>query len=70
MADQAHDAGWTHEDYHAAVLEREVGARNAYGARLRIRAAGRPSPKTLVDFDFDAQRAARQGWGPWHRTGS
>ena len=29
LADQAGDAGWTHEDYLAAVLEREVSARNA-----------------------------------------
>ncbi len=28
LADQARDAGWTHEDYLAAVLEREVCARN------------------------------------------
>ena len=40
LADQARDAGWTHEDYLAAVLEREVSARNASGAELRIRAAG------------------------------
>ena len=26
LADQARDAGWTHEDYLAAVLEREVSA--------------------------------------------
>ncbi|WP_277985667.1 hypothetical protein [Nocardioides glacieisoli] len=39
LADQARDAGWTHEDYLAAVLEREVSARNASGAQLRIRAA-------------------------------
>lgn len=38
LADQARDAGWTHEDYLAAVLEREVSARNASGAQLRIRA--------------------------------
>ena len=60
MADQARDAGWTHEDYLAAVLEREVSARNASGARLRIRAAGFPGVKTLEDFDFDAQPAVRQ----------
>jgi len=60
LADQARDAGWTHEDYLAAVLEREVSARNASGARLRIRAAGFPAVKTLEDFDFDAQPAARQ----------
>ena len=32
LADHARDAGWTHEDYLAAVLEREVAARNASGA--------------------------------------
>jgi len=28
LADQARDAGWSFEDYLAAVLEREVSARN------------------------------------------
>ena len=32
LADQARDAGWTFEDYLAAVLEREVSARNTSGA--------------------------------------
>jgi DNA replication protein DnaC len=60
LAEQARGANWTHEDYLAAVLEREVSARNASGARLRIRAAGFPAVKTLEDFDFDAQPAIRQ----------
>ena len=60
LADQARDAGWTHEDYLAAVLEREVSARHASGAQLRIRAAGFGAVKTLEDFDFDAQPAIRQ----------
>jgi DNA replication protein DnaC len=60
LADQARDANWTFEDYLAAVLEREVSARNASGAHLRIRAAGFPAAKTLEDFDFDAQPAARK----------
>jgi DNA replication protein DnaC len=60
LAVQARDAGWTHEDYLAAVLEREVSARNASGAELRIRAAGFPARKTLEDFDWDAQPAIRQ----------
>jgi DNA replication protein DnaC len=60
LAGQARDANWTHEDYLAAVLEREVSARNASGARLRIRAAGFPAAKTLEDFDFGAQPAIRQ----------
>src|SRR3954447_6170952 len=40
LADHARDAGWTHEEYLAAVLEREGAARGASGAQLRIRAAG------------------------------
>jgi len=60
LAEQARDANWTHEDYLAAVLEREVSARSASGAQLRIRAAGFPARKTLEDFDFDAQPAVRQ----------
>ena len=59
LADHARDTGWTHEDYLAAVLEREVAARNASGARLRIRAAGFGAVKTLDDFNFDHQPAAR-----------
>jgi len=59
LADQARDAGWSFEDYLAAVLEREVSARNASGARLRIRAAGFPAAKTIEDFDFDAQPPIR-----------
>ena len=60
MADQARDAGWSFEDYLAAVLEREVSARNASGAELRIKAAGFPARKTLEDFDWDAQPSVRQ----------
>lgn len=59
LADQARDAGWSFEDYLAAVLEREVSARNASGAELRIRAAGFPGRKTIEDFDWDAQPAVR-----------
>lgn len=59
LADQARDAGWTFEDYLVAVLEREVSARNASGAEMRIRHAGFGARKTLEDFDFDAQPAVR-----------
>jgi DNA replication protein DnaC len=59
LADQARDAGWSFEDYLAAVLEREVSARNASGAQLRIRAAGFPGRKTLEDFDWDTQPSIR-----------
>ena len=74
LADHARDAGWTHEEYLAAVLDREVAARNASGAQLRIRAAGFGSRKTIEEFDWDAQPAVRQqvacpgvGWVP-HRS--
>jgi DNA replication protein DnaC len=60
LADHARDAGWTHEEYLAAVLDREVAARNASGAQLRIRAAGFSSRKTIEEFDFDAQPTVRQ----------
>ena len=59
LADHARDTGWTHKDYLAAVLEREVAARNASGARPRIRAASFGAVKTLDDFDFDHQPGAR-----------
>ena len=59
LADQARDAGWSFEDYLAAVLEREVSARNASGAELRMRAAGFGARKTLEDFDFDTQPNVR-----------
>ena len=60
LADQARDAGWSHEEYLAAVLDREVSARDASGAQLRIRAAGFPSRKTLDDFVFDHQPALKR----------
>jgi hypothetical protein len=40
LADQARESGWGHEAYLAAVLDREVSARDASGGQLRIRAAG------------------------------
>ena len=64
LADQARDAGWSHEDYLAAVLEREVSARNASGSEARIRSAAFPARITLEDFDFDAQPAVRTQVGP------
>lgn len=60
LADHARDSGWTHEEYLAAVLDREVAARHASGAQLRIRAAGFGARKTLDEFDWDAQPTVRQ----------
>ena len=55
LADQAREAGWTHEEYLAAVLSREVAAREASGAESRARAAGFPARKSLDDFSFNHQ---------------
>src|ERR1700755_1275908 len=60
LADQARDAGWTHEDYLAAGLDSDAPARNASGAAQRIRWAGFPARKNLDDFDWAHQPAARQ----------
>jgi DNA replication protein DnaC len=58
LGDQARDAGWSHEEYLAAVLSREVSEREASGAALRIKAARFPGHKTLEDFNFDHQPSA------------
>lgn len=60
LAAQARDGGWSHEHYLAAVLDREVSARDASGSNLRIRAAGFPSRKTIEDFVFDHQPALKR----------
>jgi DNA replication protein DnaC len=57
LADQAREGGWSHEEYLAAVLSREVAAREASGAAIRIRSAGFPTRKSLEDFNFDHQPA-------------
>jgi DNA replication protein DnaC len=58
LGDQARDAGWSHEEYLAAVLSREVSEREASGSALRIKAARFPGFKTLEDFNFDHQPSA------------
>lgn len=60
LADRARADGWTHEEFLAACLEREVAARQANGGELRIRAARFPARKTLEEFDFDHQRSLKR----------
>lgn len=60
LADQARDAGWTHEDYLAAVLEREVSARNASGAELRI--AERQTTSMSCTRLANTSQAGGSGW--------
>jgi DNA replication protein DnaC len=60
LAEQARDQGWTHEEFLAACLQREVASRDAHGAEARIKAAGFPARKTVEDFDFDHQRSVKR----------
>jgi DNA replication protein DnaC len=70
LGDQAREAGWSHEEYLAAVLDREVSARDASGARLRIRAAGFGTAKTIEDFIFDHQPGLKRDLIAHLATGS
>jgi DNA replication protein DnaC len=53
LADAARDQNWSHEEYLAAVLERQVADREQAGAIMRIRTAHFPAVKTLEDFNLD-----------------
>jgi DNA replication protein DnaC len=59
-AERARAEGWAYERFLEALLEAEVFARDASGARQRIRAAGFPALKALEDFDWTAQPAAER----------
>ena len=60
LGERARQENWTHEQFLAACLEREVSARAAHGGQARVRAARFPAYKTLEEFDFDHQRAVRR----------
>ena len=53
LAGQARELNWSHEEYLAAVLERQVADRESAGATMRIRTAHFPHIKTLEDFSLD-----------------
>lgn len=52
LLERARSEDWTHEQFLAACLEREVTARAAHGGELRVKAAKFPARKSLEDFDF------------------
>jgi DNA replication protein DnaC len=60
LAERARDESWTHEEFLAAVLQREVAAREAHGGEGRIRAAKFPARKSLEEFDFDHARGLKR----------
>jgi DNA replication protein DnaC len=59
-AERARSEQWPYEQFLEALLEAEVFARDASGARQRIRHAALPAHKTLEDFDFKAQPGAER----------
>jgi len=56
LAERARAESWSHEEYLAACLQREVAARDAHGGEGRIKAARFPARKSLEEFDFDHAR--------------
>jgi DNA replication protein DnaC len=59
-ASLAREEKWSYERFLESLLEAEVFARDASGARNRTRHAAFPAQKTLEDFDFKAQPAAER----------
>src|SRR4051794_13196375 len=53
LAAQARDENWSHEEYLAALLQRQVADRESSGSIMRIRTAHFPAVKTLEDFNLD-----------------
>ena len=60
LAERARAESWTHEEFLAACLQREVSARESHGGEGRIRAARFPSRKSLEDFDYDHARGLKR----------
>jgi DNA replication protein DnaC len=60
LAERARTENWTHEEFLAACLQREVAARESHGGEGRIRSARFPARKSLEDFDFDHQRSLKR----------
>ncbi|MGZ4665408.1 MAG: IS21-like element helper ATPase IstB [Frankiaceae bacterium] len=60
LAERARAESWTHEEFLAACLQREVSARDSHGGEDRIRAARFPGRKSLEEFDFDHARGLRR----------
>jgi DNA replication protein DnaC len=60
LAERARAEAWSHEEFLAACLQREVAARDAHGGEGRIKAARFPARKALEDFDFDHARGLKR----------
>lgn len=53
LAEQARAENWSHEEYLAALLQRQAADRESAGTIMRIRTAHFPQVKTLEDFNLD-----------------
>jgi DNA replication protein DnaC len=60
LAERARSESWTHEEFLAACLQREVAAREEHGGEGRIRAARFPARKSLEDFDYGHARGLKR----------
>jgi DNA replication protein DnaC len=60
LAERARGESWTHEEFLAACLQREVSARESHGGEGRIRAARFPARKSLEEFEFDHARGLKR----------
>ena len=60
LAERARAENWSHEEYLAACLQREVSARESHSGEARIRAARFPARKSLEEFDFDHARGLKR----------
>jgi DNA replication protein DnaC len=60
LADRARAENWSHEEFLAACLQREVAAREAHGGEGRIRTARFPARKSLEEFDYDHARSLKR----------
>ena len=60
LGERARADSWSHEEYLAACLEREVTSRASHGGEARVRAARFPARKGLDEFDFEHQRSVRR----------
>ncbi len=60
LAERARADSWSHEEFLAACLQREVAARESHGGEGRIRAARLPARKSLEEFDYDHARGLKR----------
>jgi DNA replication protein DnaC len=60
LAERARAEGWSHQEFLAACLQREVAAREAHGGEGRIRTARFPARKSLEEFDYDHARSLQR----------